>query len=467
MSFLSYKFFVLVLTSFYIYWNIPDKYKRYLLIVSSSIFYMLFSIPFYFHLCLVILINFYLNKLILQNEKNLKYSILFNVFNLIFFKYFYFVLETFGLIFQIPFLQEKVSLNSFISSTLGLMNFEVVLPATISYYTFQFISLSVDISKKKNTELNFFNITSYILFFPIMIAGPITRLLEFKENFKAPEITKEKFYVGIWLILMGYFKKLALSDSLMSIIVPVFSEPESYSGVSLLLNSYFFAMNLYLDFSGLTDIARGFGILFGYDLPVNFKAPFFMDGFSDFWRRWHLSFSFWIRDYIYIPLGGSRVSEFRNYINLIITFTIGGLWHGSSFNYLLWGVITGVFISIERFFEIRNIQIFKNKYSKILKYIFVLHLYIIPWNLFFTSNLKQGFVVISKILTFSKGLSMNYIETGFYVLIFGIIFHLSEEFPAFFKRFDKYKKFIIPVLSFILVLILLNSNNKDFFYEKY
>ena len=226
---------------------------------------------------------------------------------------------------------------------------------------------------------------------------------------------------------------------------------------------------MYLDFSGLTDIARGLGRLLGFNLPENFKAPFFLNSFSDFWRRWHLSFSFWIRDYIYIPLGGSRVSEVKGYFNLLITFILGGLWHGASLNFVAWGFLTGFFLSVERFLEIKQINILpENKLKPYIKYIFVLHIYMISWILFFTQSLADAFTVMGRMVTFQNGIQMKYIETGVYVLVLGMLFQATEEYPEKFLWFQKYKRLILPIFSFIIVLILLNnSGNKDFFYEKF
>ncbi|HNB99763.1 MAG TPA: MBOAT family O-acyltransferase, partial [Leptospiraceae bacterium] len=257
--------------------------------------------------------------------------------------------------------------------------------------------------------------------------------------------------------------------SITTIIYPVFKEPENYSGLSILLTSYFFAIHLYLDFSGLTDIARGLGRLLGYNLPENFKAPFLLNSFSDFWRRWHLSFSFWIRDYIYIPLGGSRVSEWRGYFNLLITFILGGLWHGASMNFMMWGFLTGLFLSLERFFELKQIKILpENKFKPFIKYLFVLHVYMISWILFFTTSLKAGFTVIWRVLTMKDGFPIGNLELGIYVTIFGMLFQLSEEYPEKFQWIQKIKPALLPIFSFIIVLLILNnSGNKDFFYEKF
>ena len=470
MSFLSIKFFLLFIVVFYTYWNVSNQYKRLILLISSCVFYSFFSFNFLLHFLFVIGVNFLLIRFTQEKSYFLKLTIGFNLLNLFLFKYFYFFLETIGSISGIEILTKKSELNQYFASITSIAGFEVILPATISYYTFQLISLSVDIHKKTiETPVSLYDVASYTLFFPVMIAGPITRFKELRANMDSPTLTKEDMFEGVWKILTGITKKVVLSDAIASIIYPIFREPELYSSLSILLTSYFFAIHLYLDFSGLTDIARGLGRLLGFNLPENFKAPFFLNSFSDFWRRWHLSFSFWIRDYIYIPLGGSRVSEVKGYFNLLITFILGGLWHGASLNFVAWGFLTGFFLSVERFLEIKQINILpENKIKPYIKYIFVLHIYMISWILFFTQSLADAFTVMGRMVTFQNGIQMKYIETGVYVLVLGMLFQATEEYPEKFLWFQKYKRLILPIFSFIIVLILLNnSGNKDFFYEKF
>ncbi|MBE7411664.1 MAG: MBOAT family protein [Leptospiraceae bacterium] len=473
MNFISIKFLALFIVLYVFYWNVSLKKKRILLIIASCIFYSFFSFNFLIHLIFIILINFLMIKYFLQKEVFVKLIVGVNLFNLILFKYFYFVLELIGQIFGIGVLSEKTELNRYFSSLLNLKVFELVLPATISYYTFQFISLGVDLKKKVISEkVEFFDIASYILFLPVMIAGPILRYKDIRSQFENPTMNEKDMADGLWLILVGIVKKILLSDLIALSIYPVFSKPADYSGLSLLYTSYFFAFHLYLDFSGLTDMARGIGKLLGFSLPENFKAPFFLSNFGDFWRRWHLTFSFWIRDYIYIPLGGSRKGELRTSFNLLITFILGGLWHGASLNFALWGFLTGIFLSIERFFG--NLQ-FMEKIPKIpylsfgLKYFFVLHIYLISWVLFFTPDVKTALLVMKNIAIMKKGLELTALETGFYVGVFTFLFHSVQEWPDAFRKFEKYKYRILP-FGYILVLLVMISNqsgNLDFFYAKF
>jgi alginate O-acetyltransferase complex protein AlgI len=469
-SFLSIKFFLLFLVVFYTYWNVNNKYKRLLLLISSCIFYSFFSVNFLLHFLFVITVNYLLIRFTQDKSYFLKLTVGFNLLNLFLFKYFYFFLETIGFLTGIKVLTERSELNQYFSSISHIANFEVILPMTISYYTFQLISLSVDIHKKTiDSPVGFYDIASYTLFFPVMIAGPITRYKDVLPAMESPSLTKEDMFEGLWKILLGITKKVALSDSIAAVIYPIFKEPENYSGFSILLTCYFFAIHLYLDFSGLTDIARGLGRLLGFNLPENFKAPFFLNSFSDFWRRWHLSFSFWIRDYIYIPLGGSRVSEMKGYLNLIITFVLGGLWHGASMNFIMWGFLTGVFLSVERFMEVKKINIIpENKFKPFLKFLFVFHVYMITWILFFTQSLLAAFTVIWRMVSFQSGIQIRNIEMGLYVVLFAMLFQVTEEFPEKFEKFAKWKRFILPIFSLVIVLLILNnSGNKDFFYEKF
>lgn len=400
------------------------------------------------------------------------YSVGFNLVNLGLFKYFYFFMELIGTVSGIEILSQKTSLNQYFSSLLHIKSFEIILPLTISYYSFQLISLAVDLKKGKIEERpGLYEYFSYILFFPIMIAGPILRYTEIRKQLDEPVFIKENMFNGIWLVLSGILKKIILSGTVASIIYPVFAKPNEYSGIALLLTSYAFAVHLYLDFSGLTDMARGMAKLLGFNLPENFKAPFFMTGFGDFWRRWHLTFSFWIRDYIYIPLGGSRCSEWRNVYNLVVTFTLGGLWHGANVNYVFWGLLTGILISIERFFNDKGFRLFPSiPYVKpIVSYLFFLNAYMVTWVMFFTRDLKTAFAVLRNIFTFSQGRNLLNVETILYIMLFTFFFHAIQEWPAWFQKFRKKEIFVLPILSLIIILILISnqSGNMDFFYSKF
>jgi alginate O-acetyltransferase complex protein AlgI len=473
LSFLTLKFSIFFLIFFYAYWLLPGRgeYRKISLILASSLFYSFFSIPFLFHFYLILIINFLLYRFFKESENYTTFVVLLNLSNLILFKYFYFLAEIVGLSLGWQALTEKPQLDLLISKALGLPGFEIALPATISYYTFQLISFGFDIKSGKITQkINLLNFFVYSLFFPIMIAGPILRYNDFLSQFDSLDIENQKMFDGIFLLLSGVFKKMVLSDGLTSIIYPVFGDPSQYSGSALLFTTYFFGLHLYLDFSGLTDLARGLAMLLGFTLPINFKAPFFMTGFGDFWRRWHLTFSFWIRDYIYIPLGGSKKGEFRTTLNFIATFTLGGLWHGANLNFALWGMINGTYVALERLFEVKNIKIIPDfKFKPFLYYLFVLHMDIITWILFFTKDISTASIVITKILTFQEGIFLTNLETGIYTGILVFIFHLLEEFPEKVQISSRIKNSLVPFLSIIVYLYIISKggSNIDFYYTKF
>ncbi|MDI7225457.1 MBOAT family O-acyltransferase [Leptospira santarosai] len=499
MNFISIEFLLFFLVFYLIYWNVPGKSRKYLLIVGSAFFYSAFSLNFLFHLVLVVFANWLLYRYFYEKTWYVKSVVVLNLLNLGLFKYFYLLMEFIGFVFSISVLQEKVSLDAKFSALFHLSGFEVILPATISYYTFQLISFAVDSKREgfnKNlsqnrdrtlqldlsdkVELGFgtrcknvglIEFFSFIFFFPVMIAGPILRFDQVRDQFENPTMTLSKLIDGLWLFVRGLVKKGLLSAAVLPLIAPVFLSPKDYSGIALLLTCFLFAANLYFDFSGLTDMARGIGKLIGFDLPENFKAPFFFRSFGDLWRRWHLTFSFWIRDYIYIPLGGSKKGEFRTAVNLIVTFMLGGLWHGASLNFLIWGMLTGTYLSLERLFEVRNWRIFPEiPYVKaVLRYISVLFVYSISWTFFFTPSFNSATSSIARILTFQSGQPLVGLETGIYMLFFVFLFHISEEWPEKYSVPELWRARFLPILGLIVLFIMvgMNAGNADFFYSRF
>lgn len=469
MNFTSLEFLFFFCLVFLVYWNLPDALKKYFLILSSAFFYAVSSWKFLFHLIIVVSINWMFLRFFLAKKWFLPVSIGFNVLNLAFFKYFYFFADLVGIFLGIPEFQNKISLDGILSKSLDWVGFEVILPLTISYYTFQFISLLVDKKKGVITEkIGYWKLTSYIFLFPVMIAGPILRFNDVATQFDSPKMEKEDMVDGLWLVVIGLFKKSIVSVLMSGSIFQVFAETSAFSGAALLSTVYFFAIYLYLDFSGLTDLARGMGKLLGFTLPQNFRAPFFFNGFGDFWRRWHLTFSFWIRDYLYIPLGGSRSGTLRTCFNYLVAFGLGGLWHGANLNYLLWGVLTGLYLSIERVLNDWNVKILPEipYVKRIITYLFVLNIYSISWVLFFTPDFGSAVAAVQRIFVWANGVSFPNMEPCIFALLVAILFHSAEEWPEKFKVRFKWKVVLLPIV-WILVLLALPSGNADFFYGQF
>ncbi len=231
----------------------------------------------------------------------------------------------------------------------------VVLPVGISFYTFQSLSYTIDVSRRLvKPAQRFWDFALFVAFFPPMVAGPIERGAHLFPQLLKPRVLRaDQTQAGVFLIVWGLFKKMVIADNLSIITGDVFGATTytNYHGLELLLGIICFTFVIYCDFSGYTDIARGVGKLMGFDIMLNFKLPYFAVNPSDFWQRWHISLSSWLRDYLYIPLGGNRKGPVRTYINLFLTMLLGGLWHGASWNFVLWGAFHGTILILYRLFE--------------------------------------------------------------------------------------------------------------------
>jgi D-alanyl-lipoteichoic acid acyltransferase DltB (MBOAT superfamily) len=227
---------------------------------------------------------------------------------------------------------------------------DVILPVGISFYTFQSLSYTFDVyASKLPAERNFFRYALYVAFFPQLEAGPIERAARL-----VPQIQKDKFADpqrfadGLWLIGYGLFKKMCISDLIAPFVVGIYANPQQYNGSYLMLATALFAIQIYCDFSGYSDIAIGSAKMLGFDLMTNFRQPYFSRSLTEFWRRWHISLSTWFRDYVYFPLGGSRQSLALSLRNIMIVFLLSGIWHGAAWTFIIWGVAHGAILCIER-----------------------------------------------------------------------------------------------------------------------
>jgi D-alanyl-lipoteichoic acid acyltransferase DltB (MBOAT superfamily) len=278
--------------------------------------------------------------LLLKKESNkrkrkiyLSISLITNLGLLGFFKYFNFFLDNFIKAFTVFGFQLNIS------------HLSIVLPVGISFYTFQTLSYTIDVFNKKLEPTNdIFSFLAFVSFFPQLVAGPIERASNLLPQFYQRRVFDySKAVDGLKQMLWGFFKKLVIADNCAKIVDQVFSNLSIYSGSSIFIASIFFAFQIYGDFSGYSDIAIGTSKLFGFELMTNFLYPYFSRDIAEFWRRWHISLSTWFRDYLYIPLGGSKKSLLRNVINTFIVFLVSGFWHGASWNFVLWGLLNALY----------------------------------------------------------------------------------------------------------------------------
>lgn len=251
-----------------------------------------------------------------------------------FFKYFNFFIDSFA------------SLIENFGWSANVPSLSIILPVGISFYTFQTLSYTLDIYRRDLKPVSsFLDFALFVSFFPQLVAGPIERAATLLPQITTPRtLSSSQINAGLYLILWGYFKKLVIADNVADVVDEVFEDYLELGGLDLWIGAVAFAVQIYGDFSGYSDIARGIAKLLGFDLIVNFKLPYFARNPSDFWARWHISLSTWFRDYVYIPLGGSRQGEWATYRNLMITMTVCGLWHGAAWNFVLWGVFHGLLL---------------------------------------------------------------------------------------------------------------------------
>ena len=350
-SFVFVGFFLLTYT-LYLSLRSTVRGQNALLLVASYVFYGYWDWRFLGLLAVSTLIDFNVGRALSRTQDAgrrkllVSISVCANLGILGFFKYYDFFAESLAEILRLVGLEPD-------PFTLGIL-----LPVGISFYTFQTMSYTIDIYRGKLAPTNsLLNFALFVSFFPQLVAGPIERARTFLPQIAQPRhIDRDQVGAGLWLILWGYFKKVVIADRMALIVNPIFAQHGDYQGLELLVGLLAFTVQIYGDFSGYSDIARGLAKLMGFELMVNFKLPYFAITPSDFWRRWHVSLSSWLRDYLYISLGGNRYGTLRTMRNLAVTMLLGGLWHGAAWNFVIWGGYHGVLLVIYRWLDPKPID---------------------------------------------------------------------------------------------------------------
>ncbi len=344
MIFTSLPFLIFLLFLLVVYWNVKEKYQNLVLLLANLVFYGCWDLRFLLIISsLAILL--YLGAQLIESQGTSRRKkkicliscLTISLGTLFSFKYFNFFLENLNLFFH----------------TLGIepfRNLSIILPVGLSFYTFALIAYVVDVYQGKTPAVcNFLNFFTFVSFFPTILSGPIERAgniipqLEKKRCLSPTQVQD-----ALWLISWGIFKKVVMADHLNLIINPVIADPSSHMGGHIVLMILAFSFQIYLDFSSYSDIAIGCGKLLGIEIMLNFNLPYFSKTPQEFWHRWHISLSTWLRDYLYIPLGGNRKGSLRTSLNLMVTMVLGGLWHGAAWNFLLWGGYHGLLLLFHR-----------------------------------------------------------------------------------------------------------------------
>ena len=338
MLFNSWQYALFFPIVFALYWGLPHRFRIGLILIASYYFYMSWNVK-YVVLILFTTIVSYSAALIIAKTDSIRTKKAILILSLIACLGVLFVFKYFNF-----FAGAVVDFMSLFTIHLHPMTLKLLLPVGISFYTFQTLGYVIDVYRDKTQpEKNFWVYATFISFFPQLVAGPIERTNNLLPQIKAVhEFKYEQAAYGIKLMAWGFFKKLAIADVLAAYVDRVFANLHDYQGFVLVLTIFFFTIQIYCDFSGYSDIARGCSKMLGIDLMENFRSPYFSASLREFWSRWHISLSTWFRDYVYIPLGGNRCGKFRHNMNLLLTFTISGLWHGASWTFVAWGMLHGI-----------------------------------------------------------------------------------------------------------------------------
>ena len=392
-----------------IYYLVPKKCKNIVLLISSLVFYF-YGEPKYTILMLFSIVCTYFFGLLIDKYKKhsklfLILSIIVSIGMLVYFKYINFIIQ---------------NINLWLTNKIDFIY--VVLPIGISFYTFQMISYIIDVYRgQAKVQKNILKLAMYVSLFPQLIAGPIVRYTTVEEQIESRSHTFEKFALGVKKFIIGLGKRVLIANVLGEL-TAVFLASKEMSVLYYWLYGIAAMLQIYFDFSGYSDMAIGLGKMFGFDFLENFNYPYIATSITDFWRRWHISLSSWFRDYIYIPLGGNRVSKLKGFRNILIVWMLTGLWHGAAWNFILWGLFFGILLIIEKLF----LEDFLKKLPKVLSRIYVLVTVMISFIIFNGESFSQigqnigGLIGIGDVPLVSRE-SIYYLKSYLVVILVGIV----------------------------------------------
>jgi D-alanyl-lipoteichoic acid acyltransferase DltB (MBOAT superfamily) len=402
MVFNSYTFALFFLMVLFAYYSIKNwKQQKLILLIASYIFYAAWNPPFVALLWLSTIVDWYLSKSIYKSKNSfikrffLLSSLVVNLGLLSFFKYGNFLLDNF------------ISFVNLLGINFEPVQLNIILPVGISFYTFQTLSYTLDVYfGKAKPWHSFLDYALYVTFFPQLVAGPIVRASDFLQQCEFRKtLSFSNLSLGLSLMTLGLFEKVVVADALLA---PVTEGLYSASGIPSFSTAWAgtlaFAGQIFCDFAGYSTCAIGAALCLGFTLPRNFHFPYAAVGFSDFWRRWHISLSTWLRDYLYIPLGGNRKGSWRTQINLMVTMLLGGLWHGASWTFVIWGGLHGLYLIVERSLKnkFHHYLIWKHPASEMVLAMITFLLVCFTWVFFRATSFKQALDILGAMLGISS-----------------------------------------------------------------
>ena len=455
---ISFLYYFLPITLI-LYFIVPKKYKNVILLVSSLLFYF-YGEPIYVFLMIAEILIAYFGALLIDKYKDktiLIILLMIHISLLFIFKYTDFILT---------------NINNIFNANINLL--KLALPIGISFYTFQIISYEVDVYKKKvSVQKNIINLATYVSLFPQLIAGPIVRYESINQELDNRKTTFSDFSYGVRRFIIGLSKKVLLANVLGEL-CSTFNTISDKTVVFYWLFAISYMLQIYLDFSAYSDMAIGLGRMFGFHFLENFNYPYISKSITEFWRRWHMSLSSWFKDYVYIPLGGSRCGKTKLIRNIFVVWFLTGLWHGASWNFILWGLLFGIVLVIEKLF----LQKVLDKTPNIFKHIYVLFIVMISFVIFNGENIInniQGLFGINNI-SFINSVSIHYLKNYLIILIISILactplFKNIIEKLKNNKKINKVINLLEPIylvlLLFIVTVYLINNSYNPFLYFRF
>ena len=423
MIFNSVHFIFFFIATTILYYALPHRFRWAFLLAISCYFYMVFR-PIYILILAGTIVVDYVAGLFLESTTNprrkkifLVASIIANVGVLAVFKYYNFINDNLTELLGVFHLKNEIPM------------LRILLPIGLSFHTFQAMSYTIEVYRgKQQAEKHFGMYALYVMFYPQLVAGPIERPQNILHQLKEKVVFNYDHIVsGLKLILWGLFVKVVIADRLSIYVDIVYNSPEHHSAISSLVATLFFTFQIYCDFSGYSSIAIGCAKVLGIDLMINFRRPYMSTSIREFWSRWHISLSTWFRDYLYIPLGGNRVSVYRNMFNLFFVFLVSGLWHGANWTFIIWGALHGLYLMMEIVFDRLVPSI---KLPRSIRWILNFVLVAIAWVFFRASNFQTAKQILKNIYTFKPG--PLYIGNASYLVysFFAILFLFAAEYNA-------------------------------------
>ncbi len=463
MVFDSYSYFLFFAVVFLVYRKLPHRKQNMLLLGASYAFYSFWSVKFLSLILFSTLVDYWCGIQLgtctnqALRKRWLYFSLTVNLTFLGFFKYYNFFIDS-------------------VSSSLILLGVEpnlplldIILPVGISFYTFQTMSYIIDIynNRLKPTK-DLLDFSLFVAFFPQLVAGPIERASALLPQIKQSRIlSNAKFKSGLMLILFGLFKKVVIADNLALIANSVFDNPTT-QGIETLIGIYAFTIQIYCDFSGYTDIARGSARMLGFELMPNFNHPYLATSPQDFWRRWHISLSTWLKDYLYIPLGGNKAKKrFVTARNLMITMLLGGLWHGAAMHFVIWGIYHGMLLMIHRsILPVLNIMAssVNSRFWTLVRIFVMFHLTCLGWVIFRAHTMHDAGLILSSLVSnadMTGPLVKNMVLLSFLTIpLFGQ--HVfKEKIPALYESVMQNTYIKMNVVIFMILMLLFWSSHQE------